>query len=246
MSPLKIVCNYPEWSPALNRIVDITLEQHAKELDLSNLKTIELIDSNKFSYDTDGKAVDDGTRIILTSRCFKMLDSENADNDTICLQIISTLYHELCHVSDFKKMPLIHQAAEQLSNDASKGLPSLFFLEYLAEKRSSSINPEIHRPFCDDFASRKWKATKYNYYDSSESNYFYLLKACPYYIARVENLSGTDSHIKSVRNTLLKKMILEQRPLIHNYENIPVEKPEELSQLYMIMDKYYRLFKKAF
>lgn len=97
--------------------------------------------------------------------------------------IIGTAYHEMGHASDWKAMPRIYAAAQDFSDERQR-LAAFFWVEYLAEKRSSEeVDLAIHREYCEDFARRKWKSFKYNS-DQNEGNFLYLCKALSYFMGR--------------------------------------------------------------
>lgn len=86
---------------------------------LDNLEEIELVDTKTFSYDTDGRTVPGGKKIILTLRLYAKIpvyDIQQLNNDENFKLIVNTLYHEMGHVSDMRTMPNIYAVASNSDN----------------------------------------------------------------------------------------------------------------------------------
>lgn len=104
---MRVQCTYnEEYEIFLKAVVDYVIDCWGDELDLSGAETIELVDMSKFNYETDGKVYNQGKNILVTSRLYDELDildvNKCKDSNTFKL-IVSTLYHEMGHVSDRKK-----------------------------------------------------------------------------------------------------------------------------------------------
>ncbi|QUH18666.1 hypothetical protein [Alkaliphilus sp. B6464] len=138
------------------------------------MQEIELIDIKEFSYDTDGRVCDGGKKILVTSRPYDKLPTyriEELKDNVDFIMIVNTMFHEMGHVMDWASMPNLYAAAEN-TNDGKAMVTSVFWLEYLAEKRSSIEGLVNHSDYCDDFVSRKWKSYKFDTENTSESNKF--------------------------------------------------------------------------
>ncbi len=86
-------------------------------------------------------------------------------------------------------------------------LPAFFWVEYLAEKRSSSSNFIAHVEYCEEFASREWKSYKFDFCTCGEENFFYLCKVLPYYMGRTTDLDIRQKYCAKMKNALLKSFI---------------------------------------
>lgn len=160
--------------------------------------------------------------------------------------IVNTMFHEMGHVRDWASMPSLYAAAENM-NDGKAMVTSVFWLEYLAEKRSSIEGLVNHSDYCDDFASRKWKSYKFDMENASESNFYYLNKALSYFMARTIELSERNRYVDSMTNPLLKDYVIDIGKEIINLESqMPFDDILILDDLYDIMDTYYKKFKVKF
>lgn len=229
--------------------VEYVLEYYGASLKLDNLKTIELVPKETFSYSTDGKTCENGTKILVTSRLYELLPTLNItklhDNPDFKM-IINTLYHEMGHVNDWFQMPTLYSIVEEM-NDAKHALPGLVWLEYIAEKRSCSTNLVPYTEFCDDFVSRRWNSNQFNYQQASERNFYYLIKSIPYFLARTLDSDLRLNYLSRMKNLLLKQFIEEIDAELNRLEYLPFfDTPEQLEPLYYILDTYFRKFRNTF
>lgn len=241
-----ITCRYDKNIEIFLRdLVSYTIKKYHDEIDISNLKSIELIDSAEIDLKTDGRTCEDGTKIILTSRLFDKLPEYNIttlEDNKVFVTIVNTLFHEMGHVTDWAKYPNIYNCASNLEEDKRNGIPSLFWLEYLAEKRSCSQID--YTDYCNSFVTINWRPTKaclYDYFDST--NFVYLNKHLPYFIARKENNNNSKMYLEKIKNQILVNYIIELEDELKVLENqLPFDDVDRLSYLYEIMNKYFNKF----
>lgn len=246
---MEIVCQYDkELEKFLVSVVEYTVNKYGDELNLQNLKQIELIDISEFDIEKDGSTYDNGTRIIVTSRLYDMLPNYNIKElvyDNNFKLLVNTMYHEMGHVSDWQKYPNIYLEAETMK-EMKKALPALFWLEYLAELRSCHVEGANVEEFCTQFVQRQWHSYKNDLSIIDESNFFYMNKLLPYFIARTKTEKG-QKYLKEVKNVLLcdyiNELIVELDQL---KENLPFDDIEVLENLYDIMNRYYKKFRSKF
>ena len=157
--------------------------------------------------------------------------------------IVNTLYHEMGHITDWAQYPKLYAEAEFMNNK-KVGLPALFWLEYLAEKRSCSKDGSNNVEFCKQFVECKWHAYYCNFDDIDENNFFYLNKVIPYFMARTIDVSVRKTYMNEINNELLIGYIDELSTEIEQMEKmLPFDEPEKLSSLYEIMNRYYKQFR---
>lgn len=187
--------------------------------------------------------------LIVTSRLYDKLEQlnikyiENTENFRL---IINTLYHEMGHASDWKKMPRLYGLVEDNATSAL-GLASLFWTEYLAEKRNCEKGLVSHDSFCLDVAQREWKVYKVDFGKVGTNNFFYLCKVLPYFMGRTIEPKKRKKYLDIMKNSLVKEFILElDQEIKHLEKEYPFDAPEKLRDLYDIMNKFYKKFKKAF
>lgn len=247
---MRIICRYDEEMEGfLQKAVDYTLNIYGDSLDISNLEEIELCNIKEFTYETDGKTIDDGRKILVTSRLYDLLPTLNIselENSNVFRMIINTLYHEMGHVMDWRRFPNIYAAALKSSN-MKEALPSLFWAEYLAEKRSSMNELVENEKFCEDFAAKKWNAYKFDMENASETNYFYMNKVIPYVFARKRVPCRRIQYINNLTNDLLKEYLLILNNEVLRLEDLGFfDTVDELFPLYEIMNEYYKKFRIRF
>lgn len=247
---MNIKCSYSkELSAFLNDIVQYVLSAYAQELDLSNLEEIELYKKESFQSLSDGRTVEHGTRIILSSRLIEQLPCYCVDTllqnpNFMCF--INTLYHEMGHVNDWTKMPILYGTVSE-ENDVQDIMVAMFWLEYIAEKRSymTGLSRTIHKEYCEDFIRREWKAKEFDFQRACESNYFYLVKATSYFMARSSDYSERKDYLRRVKNPLLRDFIEDLDKELKKLEECgQFDGLEPLVPLSQIIFEYWQIFSK--
>lgn len=172
---VKIIRQYnKELENFLEEVVEYTLNKYGQELNLVNLQEIELRDIPEFDLKKDGTTYENGTKIMDTSRLYDMLPClsvEKLENNSNFKIIVNTLYHEMGHITDWAQYPRIYAEAESMENK-EVGLPTLFWFEYIAEKRSQSKDNSNSTEFCEQFVKGQWHAHYSSFDDIEEENFF--------------------------------------------------------------------------
>lgn len=247
---MKIICQYnKELENFLEKVVEYTLSKYGQELNLVNLQEIELRDISEFDLKKDGTTYENGTKIMVTSRLYDMLPClsvEKLENNPNFKMIVNTLYHEMGHITDWAQYPRIYAEAESMENK-KVGLPSLFWIEYIAEKRSQSKDNSNSTEFCVQFVKGQWHAHYCSFDDIKEENFFYMNKVISYFMARTVDVIFREKFMNEISNELLKEYLCELRVEIERLEKLlPFDEPEKLCDLYDIMNKYYKKFCKRY
>lgn len=247
---MKIQCLYSEkYERFLEETVKYIIARWGNELDLSGLEIIELKESDKYQLNSEGRTYNKGKNILLSSEAYDQLDElaiEKVADSEKFKSIVNTIYHEMVHASDWKKMPQLYGMVED-NSESSLRIASLFWLEYLAEKRSNEKGLVNHNSFCEDFVTREWKAYKINFNDINTENFIYLCKALPYFMGRSTEPEKRTTYLAIMKNRLLKEMIVELDHEIKVLEaQYPFDDPEKLNDLYNILNQYCKKFKRAF
>lgn len=243
---MNIICQYnKELEHFLENVVEYTLRKYGQELNLANLQEIKLMNISEFDLQKDGTTYENGTKIIVTSRLYDMLPCfsvEKLEDNSNFKMIVNTLYHEMGHITDWAQYPQLYAEAESMNNK-KVGLPALFWLEYLAEKRSCSKDESNNAVFCKQFVERRWHAYYCNFDDLDENNFFYMNKVIPYFMARTIDMPTREKYMSEISNKLLIDYIGELRVEVDRLEEmLPFDEPEKLNNLYNIMNKYYKKF----
>lgn len=225
------------------------LEKYGSKLNLDTLEEIELVDKNVYEYITDGRVID-CHKIVVTSRLYELLPSfriEELNDNTNFKELKQTLYHEMGHINDMILMPVLYKYGFR-EDDSRERIVSQFWLEYIAEKRSYGFEGIKNFNFCDEFVKADWKCA-INSFDSNfnTSNFAYLIKCLPYFMATTSEDKIRNFYLKQIKNKLLINFInalneeivkLESREL---FDNVVV-----LYDLYNIMNRFYKKFMAAF
>ena len=237
------------WEIFLKSVVKYTLDIYSAELNLSRLKLIELINISEFEIQKDGSACENGTKIILTSRLYDMLPNyniEELEDNRDFKTIVNTMYHEMGHITDWVNYPKLYEIAES-DSDIKKMLPALFWLEYLAEKRSCQVAILDKMDICEQFVQNEWHPYKINLSSADTSNFFYLNKVISYFLPRIMDKDVTAYYLNRINNKLLTKYLEKLIDEIEQLEKLlPFDDIDFLTNLYEIMNEYYKKFKRAF
>ncbi len=246
---MKVICKYDRDLEAfLKKTVRYTLNKYGKDLNLSRLEKIELKSISEFEIETDGRSYD-GTTIIVTSRLYDTLPSHDIrklKSNKDFRVIVNTLYHELGHISDWTEYPTIYKYGSEME-EPRRGLPALFWLEYLAEKRSFNTGENDKSDFCTQFVERKWHPYKCDFEHASIDNFFYLNKSLPYFIVGISDKNAYEYYIGQIDNKMLVEYIDELIQELNRLETLlPFDDVDILANLYKIMNDYYKRFKKKY
>lgn len=243
---MKIICRYnKELDRFLKKVVRYTLNKYGQGLNLSRLEVIELKDISEFELMTDGRCMDE-TSIVVTSRLYDVLpsyDIRKLKKNKDFKMIVNTLHHELGHISDWTSYPSIYKYGSEM-DDAKKGLPALFWLEFLAEKRSFDTGEVDKTDFCNQFVECKWQPYKCDFEHCSTENFFYLNKTLPYFIVGISKKDAWEYYMNRINNSILVSYITELTEELRRLEQmLPFDDIDKLSKLYQIMNDYYKQFK---
>ena len=250
MWQLKVYCLYNEgFDQFLKEVVQLILSKYGFQLNIESLKEIELVNKNTYSYETDGKVINN-SKIIVTSRLYELLPilDIKALEDNINFTILKqTLFHEMGHINDMVLMPKLYKYA--FSEDSNREqIASQFWLEYIAEKRTTIFEGFQSFDLCDEFVKEDWRCTMCSLdVNINSTNFAYLTKVLPYFMAATREISVREKYINEIRNILLIQYINELDLELKNLEKSYLfDDVTMLNNLYNTIDKYYRKFMLAF
>lgn len=247
---MKIYCSYnSELHEFLNEVVQLILKKYGSKLKLDTLEEIELINKEEVSYETDGKVLNKN-KIIVTSRLYELLPTlviDNLKNNEDYVMLRKTLYHEMGHINDMVFMPKLYNCVLEnfkKRNINSDSISSLFWIEYLAEKRTAIFENVYNMEICDELVKQKWHCSIFDPYTHyGENNFFYLTKLLPYFIARTVNEDIRKKYVNRIENKLLVEYINEiDAELKHLETEEMFDNPAVLRGLYEIIDRYLNRF----
>ena len=207
-------------------IIEFINRNYSEKLSLNELKKIEVID--KLPYGSSARSF--RNKIILSRKngLEMVIDSqENIFDGFYCRMLISTIYHELWHISTWKKYEDMY---EYITNNVKKDLiiayAYMYWLEYIAHNETVFLEvPNIMEDFCEKFIRKKWT--------EMEDGYSYFIKELPYYLIRSQYLNIFDSLTEQIQNKELKSAIYnfdkESKKLLYNSVLNDKEKAEKIA-----------------
>lgn len=243
---MKVYCSYSkDLDRFIKKVVKRILNDNAQQLNLVSLEEIELLNKSEFTYLSDAKTLEGG-KIVLSSRLFELLPTYNLKllkNNNDYKMLVGTLYHEMIHISDMKLLPNLYKCVID-NNNLTRFLVALFWIEYLTEKMSCGYIDVDYSEACTEFSKSNWECNMSDLYSNyNQSNFFYLTKYIPYFMARTRDYSKRKIYLNMMNNDLLKDYIealgmeLELLESIERFDDVSL-----LKNLYTIMNKYYKKF----
>lgn len=242
---MRIVCKYNrEYEKFLKKVVERIFVQYGNEIQREAIKVIELKDKKEFPIQSDGRFIKEGY-ILLSSRLYDelvCLDLKHIEHTKEYNLIVNTLIHEMGHASDMCKMPKLYHIGLH-SNDIEERTLVIFWTEYLAQRRNTTINIVDRKEFCKEFSLMKWDICKENIKDSDSGNFYYLTKIIPYFLARTLDLVERQVYLDNIKNCLVKDYLIELGKEIKCLELQSVfDEIDDLSGINIIIKKYRKLF----
>ena len=130
---------------------------------------------------------------------------------------------------------------------SEEGVASLFWLEYITEKRNAEKNFVDYDSFCTDVVKSEWRAYKTEFGRAASDNFAYLCKVLPYFMGRTIDPQKRKKYMGIMKNSLVKEFIIEVDKEIKNLEKeYPFDEPEKLQGLYNIINIFFNKFRDAY
>lgn len=220
--------------------------KYGSELDLSKLEKIELRKSSEFRIAIDGRIEEGGKTIIVTSKLYDTLPCLSIDELEKCKDfrtIVYTLFHEMGHLTDMTKYPILYGYASDENEELSTFMPAFFWVEYLAENRSylTGLNDKIE--LCEGFVNIAWKPNTINFEYPYDNNFFWLNKSLVYFLVGTSKPEIRKRYLKRIKNELRVEYINELWDEILRLDGLlPFDEIDNLANMYGIMNKYYKSF----
>lgn len=247
---MKVFCSCDvRYDAFFKAVVKLTIDKYGSQLNIDTLKEIELIDKNDLPYETDGKTLN-ASKIIVTSRLYELLPNLEIDtlkNNENYAMLRKTLYHEMGHINDMVVMPKLYNCvlkSFEVRNVYVDSIAALFWVEYIAEKRTAFFENVYNLEICDDFVKRKWHCSIADpYAQYGEKNFFYLTKLLPCFIARTSKNDLREQYLYRIENKLLIQYINEIDNEVKFLETQGLfDDLRLLKRLCTTIDKYYKAF----
>lgn len=212
----------------INNIIKLIEERYSEKICISRLKKIEIVD--KLDYGSSGRSLVD--KIILSRKNGLdgvYFENEIPVNNIKLRMLISTIYHELWHISTWKDYEDMYGYIVNCEKgDLVIAYAYMYWIEYIAHVETVFMEvPEIMNKFCNNFVSKKWSELEYGY--------SYFIKELPYYLIRSQYLNIFDDLTKEIRNNELKDTVFifdkESKHLLHNNKISDREKANVIADL---------------
>lgn len=234
------VCKFNKnYEVFLKHVYEYVVENFAKDFNLSVLNKIEIVPS--LPCLSDGRI--EGTNILLSKRLYDLLPALDLDllrDNNDFNFIVSTLYHELCHLNEQTILPNIHAICNRDDIDIDYFVAQ-FWIEYIVETKTNAIFKRNKSKFCDDIAINGWKINKADYDTQNTTNYFYLIKVLPYALAYCHNQKS--DYVAQIKNPIVRNMVIELYDAISNIQDkYPVDDMNSLNEIKRIFFTYQKTF----
>lgn len=200
----KIINGTKEEENIINNIIEFILRKYPEKIDIDKLKTIEIVD--KLDNDSSGRSIRD--KIILPRKYgLENIVYEHDILENKCIKpelkmLISTIYHELWHITTWDKYELMYEYVLEENSNIYTSFAYMYWIEYVAHVETVFMeNTDIMKTFCENFVSKKWHKIEYGY--------SYFIKALPYYLVRSNFLGIFDKLTMKIMCNELKIAVYE-------------------------------------
>ena len=179
-SACKIINGTKEEEKIINCIINFISKEYAEKLNINRLKIIEVVD--ELDNDSSGRSIRD--KIILPRKYglenIRIEGDISKDNliDSELGMLISTIYHELWHISTWDEYEEMNEyVLDGKNSDFFTSYAYMYWLEYLGHIETVFMeNTDVMKEFCENFVHIQWHKIEYGY--------SYFIKALPYYLVR--------------------------------------------------------------
>ena len=186
----------------INDAISFIQCNYSNKLKMEQLKEIEVVDM--LSGGASGRAIRD--KLFLARKNGlgmlknKIYDESQMESDDELRDMLSTIYHELWHISTWEKYQYMYEYVLNEKNDDITAYAYLYWIEYIAHMETVFMEvPKRMIDFCQSFLDAKW-----------EKNYYlYFIKSLPYYLVRSQYLGLYEEFTFKIKNKELQKVIYE-------------------------------------
>lgn len=220
-----------EEETIINLIITYIVDNYNDKADISKLRIIEIVD--KLDNNASGRSIRD--KMFLSRKdglygVYEIKDiSEAIRQNNKLKMLISTIYHELWHISTWNRYEMMY---EYILNHEKRGICKaysyLYWIEYIAHIETVFMEAkDVMSKFCKDFVHIKWHKTEDGYYD--------FIKALPYYLIRSQYLGIFDVLTSEIACNELRVAVYEfddvSKQLIKNTYMDDVEKADVIKNM---------------
>lgn len=188
----------------INNTIKYIQHYYSYKLKIENLKEVEVVD--KLSGGASGRAFRD-KMFLARENGLNVLKYKNNNNPGMLLDdklkdVISTIYHELWHISTWKKYEYMYESVLNDNIDDITAYAYMYWIEYIGHLETVFMEvPKKAQEFCQSFSGAKW--------EKDQSHYIYFVKSLPYYLVRSQYLGIYDELTMKIGCEELKEAVYE-------------------------------------
>ena len=188
----------------INNIIKYIQHCYSHKLKIESLNGIEVVD--KLSGGASGRAFRD-KMFLARENGLNVLKYKNYNKPGIILDdelkdVISTIYHELWHISTWKKYEYMYESVLNDNIDDITAYAYMYWIEYIGHLETVFMEvPKKAQEFCQSFSCAKW--------EKDQSHYIYFVKSLPYYLARSQYLGIFEELTIKIECKELKEAVYE-------------------------------------
>lgn len=206
---------------------------YPNKLKIERLKEVKIVD--KLSSGASGRAIRDKIFLarengldILNYKTYNKLEMDLNDE---LKDLISTIYHELWHISTWEKYEYMYEFVLDESTDDITAYAYMYWIEYIGHTETVFMEVQkVMMKFCSNFVNRKWHKLEF----------VYFIKALPYYLIRSQYLSIYNELTPKIECKKLREAVYEfdkiSRQLLDNGNMNDIQKAN------IIKEKIKKLF----
>ena len=217
----------------IREIISHVNKLYSDKVDVRKLKFIEIVDS--LENNSSGRTVRD--KIFLprihdleTLECTEDIWNEESVN---IKRLISTIYHELWHVTTWNKYKDMYEYVLDENNDDITALAFNYWIEYVAHMETVFMEEtDTMKDFCQEFVKIKWHRMEYGYQR--------FIKAASYFIVRSRYLENFDELVSTIQFDKLRKVIIELDEISKSLYNKNMKEHEKAMIVKEIINGLYK------
>lgn len=219
----------------IDDVINYIVVKYSDKITINQLKKIEVVD--ELPGGSSGRA--ERNKMILARKNGleilnnKKYDESKIDADDGIKSMVSTIYHELWHISTWKQYEYMYEYVLDKKNDNITAYAFMFWIEYIANIETAFMEVEnIMKKFCEKFVHKKWHRI--------EGGYSYFIKALPYYLAYSRYLNCFDEFTRYIEFQELRSAVLDFYKVSNNL--LQDKKLQDIDKALVIKDMIKKLF----
>lgn len=228
----KIINGTEEEEQIINDVIELIERKYPEKVYVNELKEIEIVD--RLPYGSSARSIKN--KIFLARK--NGLEGVFGSKEKICIDkvykmLISTIYHELWHVSTWNKYEYMYEyITSNKKRDLTFAYACMYWIEYIAHYETVYMEvPEVMKDFCENFVCRNW--------DEIEYGYSCFIKELPYYLIRSQYLNIYDVLTSRISNDEFKQAV-------HNFDKVSrkllldtkIDDEEKAKKIAVLIEKF--------